>query len=142
MPGKFHGQRSLAGYSPWGCKEADTTEWLTHTQWEVRTSHHYQHSVSWDWTIISMDIGHHLIPIQILPYTLCLQIPVKLNHLVLMNFSFMSTIICIYITSFISNLCVCVYMYIYMHIIYITLSNLYLLKVYKGSQHLFEAIFT
>ena len=19
------------GYSPWGCKEADTTEWLTHT---------------------------------------------------------------------------------------------------------------
>ena len=25
-PGKFHGQRSLAGYSPWGCKESDTTE--------------------------------------------------------------------------------------------------------------------
>ena len=23
---KFHGQRSLAGYSPWGCKESDTTE--------------------------------------------------------------------------------------------------------------------
>ena len=23
---KFHGQRSLAGYSPWGCKELDTTE--------------------------------------------------------------------------------------------------------------------
>ena len=23
-----HGQRSLAGYSPWGCKESDTTEWL------------------------------------------------------------------------------------------------------------------
>ena len=21
-----HGQRSLAGYSPWGCKELDTTE--------------------------------------------------------------------------------------------------------------------
>ena len=21
LPGKFHGQRSLAGYSPWGCKE-------------------------------------------------------------------------------------------------------------------------
>ena len=20
LPGKFHGQRSLAGYSPWGCK--------------------------------------------------------------------------------------------------------------------------
>ena len=27
-----HGQRSLVGYSPWGCKESDTTEWLsTHT---------------------------------------------------------------------------------------------------------------
>ena len=30
LPGKSHGQRSLAGYSPWGCKESDTTEWLTH----------------------------------------------------------------------------------------------------------------
>ena len=29
LPGKSHGQRSLAGYSPWGCKESDTTEWLT-----------------------------------------------------------------------------------------------------------------
>ena len=27
--GEFHGQRSLAGYSPWGHKESDTTEWLT-----------------------------------------------------------------------------------------------------------------
>ena len=25
LPGKFHGQRSLAG-SPWGCKELDMTE--------------------------------------------------------------------------------------------------------------------
>ena len=25
-PGKSHGQRSLAGYSPWGHKESDTTE--------------------------------------------------------------------------------------------------------------------
>ena len=24
--GEFHGQRILAGYSPWGCKESDTTE--------------------------------------------------------------------------------------------------------------------
>ena len=29
--GESHGQRSLAGYSPWGCKESDTTEQLTHT---------------------------------------------------------------------------------------------------------------
>ena len=26
LPGEFHGQRSLRGYSPWGCKESDTTE--------------------------------------------------------------------------------------------------------------------
>ena len=32
LPGKSHGQRSLAGYSPWGQKESATTEWLsTHT---------------------------------------------------------------------------------------------------------------
>ena len=29
LPGKSHGQRSLAGYSPWGCKKSDTTERLT-----------------------------------------------------------------------------------------------------------------
>ena len=26
LPGEFHGQRCLAGYCPWGCKESDTTE--------------------------------------------------------------------------------------------------------------------
>ena len=26
LPGESHGQRSLAGYSPQGCKELDTTE--------------------------------------------------------------------------------------------------------------------
>ena len=26
LPGKFHGQRTLVGYSPWGHKESDTTE--------------------------------------------------------------------------------------------------------------------
>ena len=29
LPEEFHGQRSLAGYSPQGHKESDTTEWLT-----------------------------------------------------------------------------------------------------------------
>ena len=28
LPGKSHGQRSQVGYSPWGRKESDTTEWL------------------------------------------------------------------------------------------------------------------
>ena len=31
LPGEFCEQRSLAGYSPWGCKESDMTEPLTHT---------------------------------------------------------------------------------------------------------------
>ena len=41
LPGEIHGQRSLAGYSPWGHKESDTTE-LTrmptrHTRGQVKT---------------------------------------------------------------------------------------------------------
>ena len=31
LPKEFHRQRSLAGYSPWGHKEADTTGTNTHT---------------------------------------------------------------------------------------------------------------
>ena len=37
--GKSHGQRSLVGYSPWGHKVLDMTEWLTttlHTTWRKR----------------------------------------------------------------------------------------------------------
>ena len=30
LPGESHGWWSLAGYNPWGRKESDTTEWLTH----------------------------------------------------------------------------------------------------------------
>ena len=29
LPGESHGQRSLAGYSPWGHRESDTTEQLS-----------------------------------------------------------------------------------------------------------------
>ena len=31
LPGEFHGQRSLADYSPWGSKKSDMTK-LTNTQ--------------------------------------------------------------------------------------------------------------
>ena len=31
LPGKSHGQRSLAGYSPWGHQESDATERLHFT---------------------------------------------------------------------------------------------------------------
>ena len=30
LPGEFHGQRSLAGYSPWGPKESNMTEITEH----------------------------------------------------------------------------------------------------------------
>ena len=32
LPGESYGQRSLVGYSPWGCKESDTTEMTEHIQ--------------------------------------------------------------------------------------------------------------
>ena len=35
LPGEFHGQRSLAGYNPWCCKESDMTEQLTVGQYIV-----------------------------------------------------------------------------------------------------------
>ena len=35
VPGKFHGQKGLAGCSPWGCKEMDTTEQL------IRSAHFF-----------------------------------------------------------------------------------------------------
>ena len=43
LPRKFHGWRSLVGYSPvgygpWGCKELDTTEQLTQLGWRARKS--------------------------------------------------------------------------------------------------------
>jgi len=31
LPGEFHGQRGLAGYSPRGCKESDMTERIIDT---------------------------------------------------------------------------------------------------------------
>ena len=32
LPREAHGQRSLVGYSPWGCKQLDTTEQVTLSQ--------------------------------------------------------------------------------------------------------------
>ena len=38
LDGKSHGQRNLVGYSPWGCKELDTTEQLQfHFHFLLRT---------------------------------------------------------------------------------------------------------
>ena len=49
MSEKSHGQRSLAGYSPWGRKESDKTEQLnthththTHTHWSQRNKDEFR----------------------------------------------------------------------------------------------------
>ena len=39
LHGKFHGQKSLTGYSPWGHKKSDTTE-HTHTHTFTHTHTH------------------------------------------------------------------------------------------------------
>ena len=43
LPGKLHGEKSLVGYSPWGCKKWDMTEQLkthTHTHTHTHTNLH------------------------------------------------------------------------------------------------------
>ena len=37
LPGESHGQRSLVGYSPWGLKQFNRIEWLTH--WKLKHYH-------------------------------------------------------------------------------------------------------
>ena len=39
FPRESHGQRSLVGYSPWGHKELDATEWLTVSHFPDRDGH-------------------------------------------------------------------------------------------------------
>ena len=46
LPGEFHGQRSLVGYSPWGCKELDTTEQPTVLLSELQK----EFSVNWSFS--------------------------------------------------------------------------------------------
>ena len=69
LPEESHGRRSLVGYSPRGCKELDTTEWLhfhfqrlssCHTKWSSQKEktntiwyHFYMASKIWyKWTYL------------------------------------------------------------------------------------------
>ena len=45
LPGEFHGQRSLAGYSPWGHKGLDTTEQLTRSHNGILFSYKKEQSI-------------------------------------------------------------------------------------------------
>ena len=60
LPGEPHGQRSLAGYSPWSHKEWDSTEWLTLSLWEESNTRSlstcFDHGCwlrNWDFLIIN-----------------------------------------------------------------------------------------
>ena len=37
LPREFHGQRSLAGYCPWGCTESDSTEVMQQQQQQTHS---------------------------------------------------------------------------------------------------------
>ena len=55
LPGEFHGQKSLVNYSPWGLKELDMTELLTHTHTHTHTyTHTHTHTeVLYTWALLS-----------------------------------------------------------------------------------------
>ena len=48
LTGISHGQRSLVSSSPWGHKESDTTEQLTHTHTHTHT-HYMARLVHWEY---------------------------------------------------------------------------------------------
>ena len=46
LPGESHGQRSLVGYSPWGHRELDMTEWLILSlHFHMRAPYYYIHQL-------------------------------------------------------------------------------------------------
>ena len=62
LPGKSHGHRSLAGYSPWGHKESDMTEWLTLSLFSLFLLHS-----------VGAQLGKHWIKTLSCPSGVCLQ---------------------------------------------------------------------
>ena len=44
LPEKFHGQRSLVGHHPWGCKELDTTEHVTERFWVMSSLKYFNYN--------------------------------------------------------------------------------------------------
>ena len=73
LPGKSHGQRSVVGYSPWGCKESDMTEGLTLQASTICKLEKNQNRLTWqcrnfilqlkrselEWLANSVDTLHH-----------------------------------------------------------------------------------
>ena len=53
LPGESHGQRSLVGYSPWGCKELDMTEQ------RILSLFHFERFYNEQWEYFMEDDGHY-----------------------------------------------------------------------------------
>ena len=61
LPEESHGQRSLMSYSPWGCKESDTTEQLTLllSSYKIPEFSSWKRSLLWDLLSLSpVVLGH------------------------------------------------------------------------------------
>ena len=93
LPGKFHGESNLAGYSPWDCKESDSTVWVcthTHTHNNYRCWTSYR--VCWLSTCLLKWNVHLILPLIfycfffILTYTSCLYI-LEINPLSVASFA-------------------------------------------------------
>ena len=54
LPGKSHGQRRLAGYSPWSCKEMDTTSRLDNNG----NRRHSRDQANWSVDSLESALGH------------------------------------------------------------------------------------
>ena len=55
LPGNSHARRSLIGYTPWGRKESDTTEWLHFTSQIYMNSHNFKISI-----LVTSTIQHNM----------------------------------------------------------------------------------
>ena len=71
LPGKFHGQRSLEGYSSWSLKESDTTEQLTfslnyraHSKFTISPCH---------FSLLFQDPTLHLVLMSSLSTSICVN---------------------------------------------------------------------
>ena len=62
LPGKFHGQRSLEGYSPWGHRESNTTEWLSLSSFSLFLFNGLMNKAAMmaQWTLYGLDNEHLL----------------------------------------------------------------------------------
>ena len=58
LPGKSHGQRSLAGYSPWVHKEWDTTWQLNNNETTGKNSEYNYRALGWECFHVKYGVNH------------------------------------------------------------------------------------